>query len=67
MRDLKNSNFLYNPDKNFHRSWLRFQKTEFFGNLSTFFTIIHFLTDIESKPGPGPKRVTFQIPMINTY
>ncbi len=60
IRDLKNSNFLYNPDTNFHRSWFRFQKSEFFDNLSTFLTIIHFLTDIESRP--GPKKVTFQIP-----
>ncbi len=34
--DLKNSNFVYNPDKNLHRSWFRFQKSEFFDNLSTF-------------------------------
>jgi len=33
------------------QSWHRFQKSEFSDKLSTFLTIIHFLTDIEFRPG----------------
>ncbi len=53
---------IYNPDKNFHRSWFRFQNSEFFGNLSIFFVHNTILNWHRVQIGTGTEKSDFADP-----